>query len=170
LIYIGLGSNLASLEFGPPVRILDAVLGKLNNYGVHIVARSRWFRSRPIPDLGQPWFCNGVIAVETGLEPRELLAVLHRIEGDFGRVRRQRWEDRVLDLDLLAYHDRVSAEPVEAGAPILPHPRLAERAFVLLPLAEIAPSWHHPASGQSIASLIARLDPAQIVQPIELSS
>ena len=86
--------------------------------------------------------------METDLTPAELLAVLHDVEEQFGRVRRERNEARVLDLDLLAFNDRVSA-PGET--PILPHPRMGERAFVLLPLSEVAPTWRHPVNGLSAA-------------------
>jgi 2-amino-4-hydroxy-6-hydroxymethyldihydropteridine diphosphokinase len=79
-------------------------------------------------------------------------------------VRRERNEARVLDLDLLAYHDLVLPGP---EAPILPHPRLRERAFVLLPLAELAANWRHPATGEAISDLIAGLDPGQETRPLE---
>ena len=118
--------------------------------GVGVQARSRWYRSAPVPPSDQPWFVNAVASLETGLSPAELLAKLHEIEAAFGRTRLGRNEARVLDLDLLAYHGRVSA-PGES--PVLPHPRLAERAFVVLPLAELAPGWQHPVSGLSASQL-----------------
>ncbi len=126
--------------------------------------RSRWYESAPVPASGQPWFVNGVAAVETELSAADLLALLHRIEADFGRERRVRDEARVLDLDLLAYGDRVSA-PGET--PVLPHPRMAERAFVLLPLAEMAPGWRHPVSRLSAAEMAGQLPPDQVARPIE---
>ena len=125
--------------------------------------RSRWYESAPVPASDQPWFVNGVAAVETELSAADLLALLHRMEADFGRERRVRDEARVLDLDLLAYGDRVSA-PGET--PVLPHPRMAERAFVLLPLADLAPGWRHPVSGLSAAEMAGQLPPDQVAQPI----
>ena len=164
MILIGIGANLASPEFGAPPKSLEAALALIAERGVRIVARSRWYRSSPVPPSDQPWFVNGVVAVETALEPAALLDVLHEVEARFGRKRRERNEARVLDLDLLAYDRRVSA----AGEnPILPHPRLQERAFVLRPLSEIVPDWRHPRLGRSVASLIADLPSDAIAEPIQ---
>src|SRR5205814_9169792 len=100
------------------------------------VERSACYSAAPVPPSVQAWFVKGVGAVETALEPAPLREVLHSLEARFGRVRREKNAARVLDLDLLAYDERVSAE---GEAPVLPHPRLHQRAFVLRPLAEIAP-------------------------------
>ncbi len=164
MILIALGANLDHPRYGKPRTTLEAALQALQDYGVDIVARSRWYRSAPVPPSGQPWYVNGVAAVETRLSPEELLAKLHEIEADFGRTRSERNEARVLDLDLLAYDERVSA-PGES--PILPHPRLAERAFVVLPLAEVAPGWRHPVSGASVEQLTARLVPAETLEALD---
>ena len=164
MILIGLGANLEHPRYGPPWRTLEAALEALRESGVVILARSRWYRSAPVPPSDQPWFVNAVASVETSLSPAALLARLHEIEAQFGRSRRRRNEARVLDLDLLAYHDRVSA-PGES--PVLPHPRLAERAFVVLPLAEVAPDWRHPVSGLGVSELVGRLDPAETAEPLE---
>jgi 2-amino-4-hydroxy-6-hydroxymethyldihydropteridine diphosphokinase len=164
MILVGLGANLDHPRFGAPERTLDAALEALGQRGIAVVARSRYYRSAPVPASDQPWFVNLVAAVETRLPPAPLLAVLHEIEADFGRTRQQRNEARVLDLDLLAYHDRVSA-PGEV--PVLPHPRLAERAFVVLPLSEVAPDWRHPESGLSVAQLARRLDPEATAEPLD---
>ena len=164
MILIGLGANLASPEFGVPPKSLEAAIALIAEQGVRIVARSRWYRSAPVPPSGQPWFVNGVVAVESALEPAALLAVLHGVEARFGRVRRERNEARVLDLDLLAYNDRVSGK---GETPVLPHPRLHERAFVLRPLAEIAPDWRHPRLGRTIASLMANLPGDAVAEPIQ---
>ena len=83
---------------------------------------------------------NGVAVVETSLPPGDLLALLHEIERRFGRERREVNAARILDLDLIAYGDLVRTD----APPLLPHPRLHERAFVLLPLADVAPDWRHP--------------------------
>ena len=94
--------------------------------------------------------------VVTNLAPAPLLSLLHRLEATFGRVRGAANAPRVLDLDLLAYDDRI-----DTGWPLLPHPRLAGRAFVLLPLRDIAPAWRHPVSGASVDVMLERIGPEQ---------
>jgi len=158
MIFIGLGANLPSVRYGPPRNSLVAALECLNANDIMVEARSGWYRSAPIPASDQPWFVNAVVAVATALEPAALLDRLHRIEAAFGRVRRIANEARVLDLDLIDYDGLVLDGP---APPILPHPRLHERAFVLLPLGEIAPGWTHPRSGIAIARLVAGLDTGQ---------
>lgn len=164
MIVIGIGANLPNRRFGTPRETCEAALAALREAGVKILRRSRWYRSAPVPPSDQPWFVNGVAVLETSLDPAALLDLLHRIETDFGRVRRVRNEARVIDLDLLIYHDRASG-PGEA--PVLPHPRLAERAFVVQPLAEIAPDWRHPADGRSADEMLAALPKGALAEPIE---
>ena len=164
MILIAFGSNLFSDAYGSPQDICVAAVKTLEKRGVSIAARSRWFRTAPVPVSDQPWFVNGVVAVETLLQPAELLGLLHDVEAEFGRARKLRNEARILDLDLLAYHDRIMDGP---EGPVLPHPRLHERAFVLLPLADIDPNWRHPANGAAVADLIAALPEDQQAQPID---
>jgi len=164
VILIGIGANLPSIEFGAPPASLEAALLMLQQSGVVVVGRSRWYRTAPVPASDQPWFVNGVAAVETELDPAALLSVLQATEARFGRIRRERNAARTLDLDILDYAGQVS----EGGAPplTLPHPRLAERAFVLLPLAEVAPGWRHPGTGAGIVQLLRHLPPGQKAEPI----
>lgn len=162
-ILIGLGANLPSARFGPPRATLEAALEALEERGVRIRRRSRWYESVPVPVSDQPLFVNGVALIETAADPAELLAILHAVEHDFGRERRQRNEARVVDLDLLAYGARVDPGPTP---PVLPHPRLGERAFVLRPLAELLPDWRHPVTGRSVAELIAALPADQVARPL----
>jgi 2-amino-4-hydroxy-6-hydroxymethyldihydropteridine diphosphokinase len=103
---------------------------------------------------------NGVIEVATDLGPQALLALLQRLEAAAGRVRSVANAARPLDLDIIAYGDRVET----AADPLLPHPRMELRAFVLLPLQAIAPRWRHPASGRSVADLIAHLPSDQEIR------
>lgn len=110
-----------------------------------MVARSSWWRSAAWPDPSDPAFLNGVVIVRTELDPHALMAALGRIEEVFGRERDRRNAPRTLDLDLIAY-GRLSGD---MEGLILPHPRAAERLFVMGPLAEIAPAWRHPAGGQA---------------------
>ena len=163
MILIGLGSNLPSPRHGAPAETCAAALEALEGAGVAVRGVSRWYRSAPVPPSDQPWFVNGVAAVATALKPQALLEVLHGIERQFGRARRTRNEARIIDLDVLAYGERMSA-PGEV--PVLPHPRLAERAFVILPLAELAPAWRHPVSKLSAAELARRLPADQVAEPL----
>ena len=161
MILIAFGANQSG-ALGPPRTTIEAAMGNLAQEAGKIVARSRFYRSAPVPDSTQPWYVNAVAALETRLAPKELLALLHRIETRLGRVRREPNAARVIDLDLLDYNGFIRDRP-----PILPHPRMHARAFVLLPLAEIAPGWKHPGLGLSVEQLIARLPPDQTAEPIE---
>ena len=152
-IFIALGANLPS-ELGTPRETLQETLRRLQSAGVALVVRSPWYASKPVPPSDQPWFVNGVAEVSSELAAEPLLALMHEIEADLGRVRRERWEARVVDLDLIDYRGQTSD-----GALELPHPRMAERSFVLRPMRDIAPSWIHPVTGKAIADLIAALPP-----------
>ncbi len=113
-----------------------------------------------MPDSDQPWFVNGVVSIETDGTPELLLADLHRLEASFGRRRRKRWEARILDLDLISFGDRVVLGHGEGLS--LPHPRMHQRAFVLRPLAEIAPNWRHPQFGNTVDDLLANCADTQV--------
>jgi 2-amino-4-hydroxy-6-hydroxymethyldihydropteridine diphosphokinase len=163
-VYIALGANLPSAAYGAPRATLEAALDLLAAEGIVILRRSSWWQSGPQPASDQPDFINGVIEIETGLSPSALLACLHRVESACGRVRQDRWEARVLDLDLIDFRGQVQPGNDRGGVPepVLPHPRLTERLFVLLPLQEIAPDWCHPVTGMGLAALIATARPLKI--------
>ena len=156
MILIAMGSNLPHPDYGTPQNVCEAALVAMARAGLVITRQSSWLKTRPVPISDQPWFVNGVVAIETALTPTDLLALLHRIEADFGRVRSVQNAARILDLDVLAWGDLVRDD-----APILPHPRLHQRGFVLYPLAEIALEWRHPVSGLDVKALIAALPPDQ---------
>lgn len=165
MIVIAVGANLAG-PAGTPRDNCEAALVALGEAGVRVVRRSRWFRTPPWPPgSDQPWYVNGVVAVETALDPPALLAVMHDIERRFGRDRSAGVANapRPLDLDLIDYDGLIR----EGAAPILPHPRLAGRAFVLRPLADIAPEWRDPRSGRPLAELLAALPPESVAEPLD---
>ena len=161
MILIALGANLPS-PAGGPQQTLEAALERLEASGLRVVARSGWYRTAPVPVSDQPWFVNGVARVETTLAPGALLAVLRRIEQEFGRQRTTPNAARTLDLDIIDYDGRVENTPELT----LPHPRMQDRAFVLLPLGEIAPGWRHPILGKTVESLISVLPPGQKAGPV----
>jgi 2-amino-4-hydroxy-6-hydroxymethyldihydropteridine diphosphokinase len=151
MIVIALGANLPS-SAGMPRETIRAALDHLSESGVRIVSVSPFYATQAWPDPNDPTFVNAVALVETELSPSALMTKLHDIETWFGRKRSAKNAPRTLDLDLVDYDGRV-----ENGPPMLPHPRLRDRAFVLAPLQDIAPDWHHPVSGETVGQLIAAL-------------
>ena len=169
-IIIGLGANLPTPAHRTPKKVLVAALAMLPLFGIVIARRSRWYRSAPVPASDQPWFTNAVVTVSSALAPAELLAALHRIEDVLGRQRGERWAARPVDLDLIAYGSQVIEEAKSGDGLRLPHPRMHERAFVLRPLREIAPDWHHPKTGVGIDYLCDNLESDQVAIPVDNES
>jgi 2-amino-4-hydroxy-6-hydroxymethyldihydropteridine diphosphokinase len=148
LAVIALGGNLPG-AYPSMASALAAAAGRLPEAGFRVHAVSRWWRSAAWPDQNDPPFLNGVVLATTDLEPEQALRALHRIEAAFGRDRKALNAPRTLDLDLIAF-----GRAVLRGPPLtLPHPRAAERLFVMGPLAEIAPGWVHPVTGETAEQL-----------------
>ena len=153
---IALGANLPSAA-GPPAVTLDRALARLEALGVKILRRSSFYETPAWPDPSDPPFVNAVAAVETALQPVELLALLHGVETEFGRLRSALNAPRTLDIDLLDVDGRIVTEELT-----LPHPRIGARAFVLVPLTEVAPDWRHPVTGQGVTDLLAALPETEV--------
>ena len=154
-IFIGAGANLAHPTYGSPRATLEAAFRELEQRGVRVLRVSPWYRTAPVPASDQPWYQNAVIEVATELSPHKLLATLHEVEEAFGRGRSGANAARMIDLDLLDFRGEIA--PESPGRATLPHPRLATRGFVLRPLADLAPDWRHPVTGEPIQGLLAAL-------------
>lgn len=167
MIFIGLGSNLCGEKFDSPQDVLAAALQEMQSRGVVIEALSPFYKTAPVPKSDQPWFVNAVAAIKTDLSAADLLQLLHDIEESLGRERRIRWEARIVDLDIIAYKNQISPSKalwpnspkeenlkgVGPGGLIIPHPRLHERLFVLVPLRDICPDWVHPVLNKTATAL-----------------
>lgn len=156
MILVALGANLPTPEGTAPAATLRRAAAEIAALpALQPIALSRLWDSAAVPPSAQPRFVNAVMALEGSVDPDALLAALHGIEARYGRVRGEVNAARTLDLDLIDANGAIRAGPL-----ILPHPRLGERAFVLLPLADVAPAWRHPVTGKGVAELVAGLDPA----------
>ncbi len=140
------------------------MLTLLPELGLTVLRRSGWYESAPVPASDQPWYVNGVVRAATDLSPQEVLSRLHGVEADLGRARSELNAARSVDLDILSIGKIILDGP---EPPIVPHPRMASRAFVLLPLAEIAPDWRHPITDVPISELIRRLPRDQVTRALQ---
>ena len=153
MIFIGIGGNLPSKIFGTTTEVLDKALHVIDSNICRVVRCSPWYKSAPVPLTNEPDYLNAVVEVSTNCPANELLSRLHEVEKKFGRVRSTINASRTIDLDLISYRDHV-IQPKEENGLCLPHPRLCERAFVLLPLFDLAPNWVHPVNAKTILNLI----------------
>ena len=176
---IALGSNVSS-SFEEATFLLCDALTALYESELSVEFVSNLFRTPSFPKGSGPDYANAAIRVVTDLTAPELLELLHRIEQDFGRRRDKRWAQRSLDLDLICYGDTVAPDVTEvtrwinlpldrqmAEAPdqlILPHPRVQDRAFVLVPMAEVAPDWRHPVIERTVSEMLSALPSADVAE------
>ncbi len=171
MIFIGLGANLPSQRYGPPRAALGAALYALNQAEIRVVRRSHWYESAPVPVADHPWYINAVAEVETKLTPHQLIRTLLEIETKAGRGRSVANAPRILDLDLIAYDQTVIDDVTKKGInATVPHPRMTERAFVMLPLDDLAADWTHPESGLAISEIISALPDGQITRRLDDAS
>lgn len=149
MIYVALGANVPSAA-GLPAVTLRRALAAMASRGLSVTAVSPFYQTAAWPNPADPPFVNAVARLASRLGPAEVLRALLVIEKSFGRVRKTKWEPRCLDLDLLDYGGLICDEILLS----LPHPLMHERAFVLKPLADLAPDWRHPDTGARIADLL----------------
>lgn len=161
MILLGIGSNLCSKKYGKPVDNCNEAVEVIKKEMV-IESISPWYKTEPVPKSNQPWYINGVAIVKTKLSPFKLLDVLLKIESNFGRTRELKNEPRVIDLDLLSYHNLI----FDSRLLILPHPRMHLRRFVLYPLTNIAPEWVHPILKLSVVELKKKIKDQQNIKKL----
>lgn len=148
VVALSLGSNL-----GDRLTLLRKAVASLKKEGLVIKAASDVFETPPWGMENQPPFLNACIVAETGLSPKKLLELLKKLEGDLGRTAGRRWGPRIIDIDIIFYDDLV----FNSDNLTIPHQHMAQRPFVLVPLAQAAPEWKHPATGLTAAEMSREL-------------
>ena len=156
LVYLSLGSNL-----GDRAAHLQRALDELATAGIEVARVSPFFRTEPLDYRPQPWFLNGVAEIRTELLPLRLLSTLQRIERKMGRRRTLPKGPRTIDLDILFYDNSI----IRSSQLVVPHPRMEERKFVLVPLSDLAPTHRHPATRKTVAEMLNEsADRSQVVR------
>ena len=161
-VLLALGANVAG-RWGSPRDSLERARSELQSHEVLITGVSNYYTTEPVSDAPQPRYLNAVVSAQTHLAPGTLLRVLKHLERRAGRLTTRTWSQRPLDIDILDYGGRRMGWPVrrrERGRLILPHPEMHARAFVLVPLRDVAPHWRHPVLGLQVNQLLAQLAPA----------
>jgi 2-amino-4-hydroxy-6-hydroxymethyldihydropteridine diphosphokinase len=161
-VFIGVGANLPDRAGAPAVQTCEAACRAIARLpGLSQTLRSRWFSSAPVPQSDQPRYINGVIRAQCSLAPAALIGALQALEQSMGRVRSAPNAARTLDLDIIDMDGLTLSSPELT----LPHPRTHLRAFVLLPLRDVAPDWVHPTLGLGVNALLGAL-PRQDIRPL----
>ena len=182
---IAMGANLPSAT-GTALETLNKSLELFLLESLQVTRISKWFSTPAFPADSGPDFVNGAVMVKTELNPEEVLAALHRIEAAMGRTRENRWEPRLCDLDLVAYDDVIwpdlktfeewksldlsSQQTKTPDQLVLPHPRIQDRSFVLVPLNDIAPDWVHPVTGITVSKMLAAIPEADLAEITVISA
>ncbi len=179
-ILIALGSNV-SVNLTESLAVVAESIQLLSNKTIEISSKSKYYQTPAFPNGAGPNFINCVLAAETELAPEQLLERFHEIEAILGRTRNKRWEQRVIDIDLLNYenliqpNEKIVSDWIGMALPdqmeqtpsqlILPHPRIQDRAFVLVPMADVAPEWCHPMLGHTTLQMRDAL-PAELIDEV----
>ena len=159
MILIAIGANLTAADGSPPLESCRRAVEKLASLpGLELRSVSRWYETAPVPRSGQPNYVNGVVRLDGRVAPERMLTLLHAIEAEAGRVRGELNAARTLDLDIVDIDGQVR----DQTDPVLPHPRAHQRAFVLVPLADVAPDWVHPRLHRGVQDLLRELPSQEI--------
>jgi len=147
--YIGIGSNLGDRHHNclMALEMIEQIPG------CELIGLSNWYLTQPVGVKGQDWYVNGVVSVSTEIPPQDLLRRLLAIEADMGRVRSERWESRIIDLDILLYGQEIINEKNLT----IPHPLMHLRKFVLVPMVQLGPNLIHPSLGMTVAKLLQKI-------------
>ena len=162
MILIAFGANLNS-HVGSRIVTIKCAVNDLKSRGIYFIKSSRFYETEPVPPSNYPNYINSVSIIETQLNPYELLDTLHDIEGIYGRERSFRNSPRTLDIDLLSFNNSI----IKNRKIEIPHPRLHERGFIMIPLQEVAKDWKHPILNVSIRDLINNLEMDNKVLPLD---
>lgn len=177
MVIISLGSNVTG-SFQISSQAIQSACSQLKSFNIRVLDRSRFYLTEPYGVTNQPAFTNAAITVQTTLSPYNLLTVIKKIEANAGRKPGKRWTARTIDLDIIDYNGlllnyvkvRCGDFTHHAGNLVLPHPGIAKRPFVLQPVLDIAPFWHHPVTGLTAAQMLKRLPinaPGRILGVVE---
>ena len=157
-LIIAIGGNISNVEGEHPTKLCDSAIDLLKDFKIFVNRQSNWYISDPLPISSQPKYFNKVITAKSSLNELEILNILHSIEKKFGRIRKKVNEPRMIDLDLIDCFGLI----LNKKNIILPHPRAHLRRFVMEPLLEINPNWHHPIYNIKVSEILKNLSSQNI--------